>query len=58
MSGNHAIELNKFSYLVLDILFMKEAVMDEDGKPFHLIFADDAKDFHTYQNNLIQAIWL
>src|SRR4051812_3206552 len=48
--------LDAYKFLETQIALLKSAVLDEDGKPYHQIFAYGEDEFHKFQSNLLAAI--
>ncbi|WP_339700911.1 hypothetical protein [uncultured Marixanthomonas sp.] len=48
--------LNAYEFIENQIAVMKSVVLDDDGKPFHLIFGQGESKFYEFQQNLMLAI--
>jgi len=48
--------LEAYKFLETQIAVLKSAVLDEDAKLYHLIFAYDEDKFHEFQQNLFAAL--
>jgi hypothetical protein len=48
--------LDSYKFLEAQILLLKISGLEEDGRPFHLVFAYGEEKFYEFQQNLIQAM--
>jgi len=48
--------LHAYEFIENQIAIMKSVVLDDDGKPYHMIFGQGESKFYEFQKNLMLAI--